>query len=88
MFEYPSKNNNPELIQKVTEKLINKEHMFEKSTKLKLPRTDTHDDEATLQTTTTEVPANTEPMLDYIFDDEDASTSTNQNYMINVPGIL
>ena len=33
-------------------------------------------------------PANTEPMIDSIFDDEDASTSTNQNYMIDVPDIL
>ena len=27
-------------------------------------------------------------MLDSIFDDKDASTSTNQNYMIDVPDIL
>ena len=62
----------------MTEKLGNKEHIFEESTELKLPRTANPDDTATLQTTTTEVPANTEPMIDSIFDDEDASTSTNQ----------
>ena len=62
--------------------------MFEESTKLKLPRTANPDDTATLQTTNTEVPANTKPMLDTICDDEDASTSTNQNYMIYVPDIL
>ena len=78
IFEYSSKINKPELIQKVTDKLSNKEHMFEESNKLKLPRTYNPDDTATLQTTTTEFPANTEPMLDSIFDDEDASTSTNQ----------
>ena len=38
-------------------KLINKEHMFEESTKLKLPRTANPDDTDTLQTTTTELPA-------------------------------
>ena len=27
-------------------------------------------------------------MLDYIFDDEYSRTSTNQNYMIDVPDIL
>ena len=62
--------------------------MFEDSTKLKWPRTANPDDTSTLQTTTTEVPANTEPMLDYIFDDEYASTSTNQDYTIDVPDIL
>ena len=46
------------------------------------------DDTSTLQTTTTGAPVDTEPMLDSIFDDEDASTSTNQNYMIDVPDIL
>ena len=53
--------------------------MFEESTKLRLPITDNPYDTDTLQTTTTKVPANTEPMLDSIFDDEDASNSTNQN---------
>ena len=62
--------------------------MFEDSTKLKLPRTANSDDTYTLQTTTTEVSDNTEPRLDSIFDDENASTSTNQNYMIDVPDIL
>ena len=52
-FEDPSKINKPELIQKVTDKLRNKEHMFEDSTKLKLPRTANPDDTATLQNTTT-----------------------------------
>ena len=55
---------------------------------MKLPRTANPDDVDTLQTTTTDVPDNTEPMLDYIFDDEYASTYTTQNYMIGVPDIL
>ena len=46
------------------------------------------DDTSTLQTTTTGAPVDTEPMLDSIFDDEDASTSNNQNYIIDVPDIL
>ena len=62
--------------------------MFEQSTKLKLPRTSNPDDTATLQNTITEVPANTEPILDYIFDDEDSRTSTNQSYIIDVPDKL
>ena len=62
--------------------------MFEESTKLKLPRTANPDDTTTIQTTTTEVPTNTEPIIDYIFDDEDANTSTNQNYMIDVSDTL
>ena len=62
--------------------------MFEESTKLKPPITANPDDAATIQTTNTEVPANTKPMLDSICDDEDASTSTNQNYIIDVPDIL
>ena len=62
--------------------------MFEESTKLKLPRTANPGDIATLQNNTTAFPANIEPMLDSIFDDEDASTSTNQNYIIDVPDIL
>ena len=53
--------------------------MFEDSTKFKLPRTDNPDDTVTLQNTTTEVPDNTEPILESIFDYEDTSTSTNQN---------
>ena len=61
IFEDSSNINKPELIQKVKEKLRNKEHMFEESTKLKLPRTYNPDDTATVQTTTTEVPANTGP---------------------------
>ena len=55
---------------------------------MELPRTANPDDTATLQTTTAEVPTNTKPMLDSICDDEDASTSTNQNYIIDVPDIL
>ena len=88
ILEYPSKINKSELIQKVTEKLRNKEHMFEESTKLKISITDNPDDTAILKTTTTEVPTNTETMLDSIFDDEYASTSTDQNYIIDVPDIL
>ena len=53
--------------------------MFEESTKLKLPIKANPDDTDTLQTTTTEVPANTKPILDYICDYEDASIYTNQN---------
>ena len=45
-------------------------------------------DIATIQTTTNEVPANTETMIDSIFYDEDVSTSTNQYYIIDVPDIL
>ena len=86
--EDPSNINKPELIHKVKYELRNKEHMFEELTKLKLPRTANPDDTATLQTTNNEVLANTEPMLDYIFDDEDASTSINQNYIIDVPYVL
>ena len=55
---------------------------------MKLPRTANPGDTATLQTTTTEVPANTEHILDSIFYDEDVSTSTNQNCLIGVPDIL
>ena len=55
---------------------------------MKLPRTDNPDDKATLQTTTTEIPANTEHTIDSIFDDEYESTSTDQNYIIDVPDIL
>ena len=55
---------------------------------MKLLRTANTDDTATLQTTTTEVPAKNEPMLDYFLDDEYASTSTNKDYMINVHDIL
>ena len=69
IFVYTSKINNPELIQKVTEKLRNREHIFEESNKLKLPRTSNLDDIATLQTTTTEFPTNTNPMIDSICDD-------------------
>ena len=43
--------------------------MFEESTKLKLTITSNPDDTDTIQNTTTEVPPNTEPMLDYIFDE-------------------
>ena len=43
--------------------------MFEKSTKLKYPRTFNSDDTATLQNTTTEVSDNNKLMLDYIVDD-------------------
>ena len=55
---------------------------------MKLPRTANPGDIATLQNNTTEFPANIEPMLDSIFDDEDASTYTDKNYMIDVPDIL
>ena len=88
LFEDPSNINNPELIQKVTDKLRNKEHVFEQSTKLKLTITYNPYDIATIQTTTNEVPANTETMIDSIFYDEDVSTSTNQYYIIDVPDIL
>ena len=62
--------------------------MFEESAKFTLPITDHPDNTATLQTTNIEVPANTKPMLHYICDDEDASTSTDKNFMIDVPDIL
>ena len=62
--------------------------MFEKSTKFKLSIVANTYDIATLQTTTNEVRANTETMIDSIFDDKYASTSTNQNYMIDDPEIL
>ena len=62
--------------------------MFKQSTKLKLIRTANPDDIGTLKNNTAEVPANTKTMLDFICDDEDASTSTNQNYIIDVPDIL
>ena len=55
---------------------------------MKPPRTANPDDTATIQTSTIYVPANTESMLDSIFYDEDARTSTNKNYMIDVPDIL
>ena len=61
---------------------------MKKKLNFKQPRTDNTEDTATLQTTNTEVPANTETMLDYIFDDEYANTYTNQNYMIDVSDIL
>ena len=72
----------------MTEKLRNREHIFEESNKLKLPRTSNLDDIATLQTTTTAFPTNTKPMIDSIFDGEHSSTYTNQNYIIDVPDIL
>ena len=62
--------------------------MLEESTKLKPPRKPNPDDTATLQTTTTKVPSNTKPMLDYICDDEDTITYTNQNYIIDVPDVI
>ena len=62
--------------------------MFEESTKLKIPRTDNPDDTATIQNITNEVPANNETMIDSIFYNEDASTYTNQHYIIDVPDIL
>ena len=61
---------------------------MKKKLNFKQPRTDNTEDTAILQTTNTEVPANTETMLDYIFDDEYANTYTNQNYMIDVSDIL
>ena len=45
---------------------------------MKLPITANPDDTATIQTTNTEVPTITEPMLDYIVDDDDASNSTKE----------
>ena len=84
----PSKINKPELIHKVTETLRNKKHILEESNKLKLTRTSNPDDTATLKNTTNEVPANTKHMLDSICDNEDTSTSTNQNYIIDVPDII
>ena len=62
--------------------------MFGQSIKLKPPRADNTNYKGTLKNNTTEFPANTEPMLDYIFDDEYASTSTNQNYIIDVTDVL
>ena len=56
IFEDTYKINKPELIQKATDELRNKEHMFKESTKPKLPRTANTNDIATLQTDTTEVP--------------------------------
>ena len=55
---------------------------------MKVPGTSNPDDTATVQTHTTEVPASTEPVLDSIFDDEDAITYTNQDYMIDVTDVL
>ena len=72
----------------MTETLRNKKHILEESNKLKLTRTSNPDDTATLQNTTNEVPANTKHMLDSICDNEDTSTSTNQNYIIDVPDII
>ena len=62
--------------------------MFEESTKLKLPITANPENTATIRTTTTEIIANNEPIIDSIFDDEDASNSTDKNYMIDVPDII
>ena len=61
---------------------------MKKKLNFKQPRTDNTEDTATLQTTNTEVPANNKPILDSIFDDEDGSTYTNQNYIIDVTGIF
>ena len=55
---------------------------------MKLPITANPNDTAKIQTTTNEAPDNTESMLYSIFYDEDASNSTNKNYMIDVPDIL
>ena len=55
---------------------------------MKLTITANYDDTATLQNNNTEVLDNTKHILDSICYDEYASTSTNKNYMIDVPDIL